>query len=54
MVDDWVERALDELSETSHTYLERALFAEIKEIMGEQTKRLTQAQGELDGRLWRK
>ncbi|KRL98104.1 hypothetical protein [Liquorilactobacillus satsumensis] len=50
--DDWLINQLDLLATQSKRYETRAFFMCMSECAAEQKKRLEQAKGELDGRLW--
>ncbi|AMV60625.1 Hypothetical protein ADU72_1268 [Pediococcus damnosus] len=49
---DWVEKQLKELIKTSKQYEDRAFYLALSDLVQEQQKRLTQSQGEVDGRTW--
>lgn len=48
----WLLDRCDELVNNSEKYEERAFFQQLKILITEQDRRLTQAKGELDGRIW--
>lgn len=48
----WLLDQCDELVTNSEKYEERAFFQQLKILITEQDRRLTQAKGELDGRIW--
>ncbi|KRL02683.1 hypothetical protein [Liquorilactobacillus capillatus] len=50
--DDWLIKKLDKLAESARDYEERAFFYSMSLTALQQAKRIEQAQGELDGRLW--
>lgn len=48
----WLIQEIDQLSSRQDDYEKRALLTSLKKVVFEQQKRIEQAQGELDGRLW--
>lgn len=50
--DQWLLDATKQLEEAATTYEERALYAQLADFIREQSRRLEQAEGELDGTLW--
>lgn len=48
----WALEELEKLIATSPTYEEQAFYRALALHFTEQSQRLTQAQGELDGRSW--
>lgn len=48
----WLLKQIDELSDKQKDYEKRAFLLALKKVVLEQQKRIEQAQGELDGRLW--
>lgn len=48
----WLLDQLATLSKTATAYQDRAFYAALAEMVKQQQRRLEQAQGELDGRLW--
>jgi hypothetical protein len=49
---DWIVQATDQLRAHATTYQDQAFYLALQDLLIEQTKRLEQAQGELDGRAW--
>lgn len=49
---DWVIRELDQLSDSSRDYKQKALLKAAADLIKEQETRKEQLQGELDGTLW--
>ncbi|MGX6993436.1 hypothetical protein [Vagococcus penaei] len=49
---DWLLGEVDDLITSSRSYIEKATFLELKEIIIEQYQRIEQANAELDGTLW--
>ncbi|GAY73562.1 hypothetical protein [Lentilactobacillus kosonis] len=48
----WLLAQLDQQAKDSTSFIERALFVATKELVIEQSKRIEQHEGELDGRIW--
>ncbi|PMD67852.1 hypothetical protein [Companilactobacillus nuruki] len=48
----WLNQQVDELSQKQKEYKNRAFLVAMKKMVEEQSKRLEQLQGEVDGRLW--
>ncbi|KRN83691.1 hypothetical protein [Pediococcus ethanolidurans] len=49
---DWVKTQLEELSQSSKQYEDRAFYLALLALVKEQQQRLIQSQGEVDGRTW--
>ncbi|GAJ27467.1 hypothetical protein JCM15457_2457 [Liquorilactobacillus sucicola DSM 21376 = JCM 15457] len=49
---DWLIQRLDEAADSSMKYENRAFFRAMAATALQQSKRIEQAQGEMDGRLW--
>lgn len=45
-------RKIKKLEQMSGNYEDKAFFQELKRMMDEQSIRIEQAEGEIDGRLW--
>ncbi|UDM32255.1 hypothetical protein [Lentilactobacillus laojiaonis] len=52
--DDWLINELKSLEQEETSFIQRAILNEAIDIVKEQTKRIEQAKGELDGRVWDK
>ena len=50
--ENWAQKQLDHLVETSKDYRQKALFQETKKLFQDQYQRMEQMEGELDGRIW--
>ncbi|MFD0896718.1 hypothetical protein [Loigolactobacillus binensis] len=51
-MDPWLYQTTQQLAQESTAYEERAFFQALSQLALEQEKRITQAQGEIDGRSW--
>lgn len=49
---EWMLEQVRGLEERSTDYRQKALFQEFAKVIEEQFKRIEQAQGEVDGRMW--
>ncbi|GAB5052252.1 hypothetical protein NVV78_05965 [Pediococcus ethanolidurans] len=49
---DWVKTQLEELSQSSKQYEDRAFYLALLALVKEQQQRLIQSQVEVDGRTW--
>lgn len=52
--DEWLINELKSLEQEETSFIQRAILNEAIDIVQEQTKRIEQAKGELDGRVWDK
>ncbi|WP_162838217.1 hypothetical protein [Enterococcus sp. RIT-PI-f] len=52
MIEPWIERLINDSSNETKDYHEKALLQELAVILQEQEQRITSKQGELDGKLW--
>ncbi|WP_414839432.1 hypothetical protein [Carnobacterium sp. TMP28] len=50
--EDWLLVELEKLFMSSQEYKQKALIKATSELVKEQVKRISQMEGELDGRLW--
>lgn len=50
----WFEQAIQDLIKDEPSFIKRALLDQTNQLFNEQTKRIEQAKGEIDGRLWDK
>ncbi|WP_027108050.1 hypothetical protein [Lacticigenium naphthae] len=48
----WIQGELEKLFKESRDYKQKALILALKEHIAEQSNRIEQMQGELDGSLW--
>jgi len=49
---EWLLQELKRLNQTSRDYKQKALLRATKDLINEQTERIRQMEGELDGTLW--
>lgn len=49
---EWLLQELERLNQTSRDYKQKALLRATKDLINEQTERIRQMEGELDGTLW--
>lgn len=49
---DWMLEQIHDLEARSRDYRQKALFQEFAKVIEEQYKRIKQAEGEVDGRMW--
>lgn len=53
MIDDqWLREQAQQAEATALTYEDKAFYRTLQDFISEQTRRLEQAEGELDGTLW--
>ncbi|WP_461214259.1 hypothetical protein [Lacticaseibacillus sp. GG6-2] len=53
MTDDrWLLQQAQQAEEAATTYEDKAFYLALQDFIREQTRRLDQAEGELDGTLW--
>lgn len=50
--EEWMMEQIALLQEKSTDYRQKALFQEFAKLIKEQYKRIGQAEGEIDGRMW--
>ncbi|WP_393968680.1 hypothetical protein [Enterococcus thailandicus] len=52
MSSEWLQQQIDKLNEKNVHYEDAALLFELKKLVKESDERITQLQGEIDGKSW--